>query len=170
MVRTNTNLRFCFEDLDIIDRKTCQSCDEYRHWPEGTHDEPRECWHDWRLRQPIDESHEDDDQLVRIDCITWVYYDRGRKSQAAPQLRYYLQFESNGIDGCCSSKIVHPPRLSLLLPLSLRPLWSNGSWTASLTRAMAGEPVITIGLATRSDGQRENATNWPTMHIQRKHV
>lgn len=59
IVGRGTGLRFCCQDRGMIDGEACQSCEEYCHWPEGTSDEPRECWHDWRLRQSIDESDED---------------------------------------------------------------------------------------------------------------
>jgi len=42
--------RYCPEEHDLVDLGECTSCPKYRHWPEGTSEEPRECWHDWEVR------------------------------------------------------------------------------------------------------------------------
>ncbi len=56
-----TGLRFCCQNGGVIDAKTCQSCEKYRHWPEGTDEEPRECWHQWRQRKPPAQTGEDEE-------------------------------------------------------------------------------------------------------------
>jgi hypothetical protein len=60
-VRKGSNLRLCPETHELIDQQKCQSCQKYRHWPGGTNEEPRECWHDWQAEQPSDESDEEGD-------------------------------------------------------------------------------------------------------------
>jgi len=57
--------RFCPDTNYSVDKDDCQDCDKYRHWPEGTEGEPRECWHDWvatpkldRRRDEVDEEEE----------------------------------------------------------------------------------------------------------------
>ena len=47
--------RLCPETHELIDEQKCQSCDKYRHWPDGTDEEPRECWYDWQARASDDE-------------------------------------------------------------------------------------------------------------------
>ena len=59
-VRGNKDNRFCPESHELIDTAACESCDKYRHWPEGTDQEPRECWHAWRARPAPDESEGDE--------------------------------------------------------------------------------------------------------------
>ncbi len=53
--------RYCSESREIIDEQQCESCDKYRHWPDGTDEEPRECWYDWEesrlLRQGEDDGN-----------------------------------------------------------------------------------------------------------------
>ena len=56
----NWNIRFCPESHERIDEKKCKSCEKYRHWPQGTKEEPRECWYDWQTKPPPDESEEDE--------------------------------------------------------------------------------------------------------------
>lgn len=51
----NWNIRFCPESRERIDEKKCKSCEKYRHWPEGTKEEPRECWYDWQAKPPSNE-------------------------------------------------------------------------------------------------------------------
>jgi len=58
----NWNIRFCPESRERIDEKKCKSCEKYRHWPEGTKEEPRECWYDWQTKPPPDESEGDEIQ------------------------------------------------------------------------------------------------------------
>lgn len=45
---TSRGLRYCPESHDTVDRQQCEDCDKYRNWPEGTSEEPRECWYDWQ--------------------------------------------------------------------------------------------------------------------------
>jgi hypothetical protein len=47
--QSNVGLRHCPQSHELIDMETCESCEKYRHWPDGTNEEPRECWHDWQL-------------------------------------------------------------------------------------------------------------------------
>jgi hypothetical protein len=54
----NWNIRFCPESRERIDEKRCKSCEKYRHWPEGTKEESRECWYDWQTKPRPDESEE----------------------------------------------------------------------------------------------------------------
>ncbi|MGD0784362.1 MAG: hypothetical protein ABR969_00910 [Sedimentisphaerales bacterium] len=49
--QSSIGLRHCSENNELIDREICESCKKYRHWPDGTDEEPRECWHDWQLTQ-----------------------------------------------------------------------------------------------------------------------
>ena len=51
----NWNIRFCPESRERIDEKKCKSCEKYRHWPQGTKEEPRECWYDWQAKPPSNE-------------------------------------------------------------------------------------------------------------------
>ncbi len=50
--RASHNMRICPENHESIDEQKCQSCEKYRHWPEGTDEELRECWYDWQLKPP----------------------------------------------------------------------------------------------------------------------
>jgi hypothetical protein len=59
--QSNVGLRRCPESREIIDREICESCEKYRHWPEGTSEEPRECWHDWHLAEFCTSEEDDDD-------------------------------------------------------------------------------------------------------------
>jgi hypothetical protein len=59
--QSNVSLRHCPESREIINRETCESCEKYRHWPEGTDEEPRECWHDWHLAKFRKSGEYDDD-------------------------------------------------------------------------------------------------------------
>ena len=54
MPRPSYSARYCPETHEMIDKKQCESCEKYRHWPEGTTEEPRQCWHDWQATQPND--------------------------------------------------------------------------------------------------------------------
>ena len=56
------NTRLCPESHELIGERSCESCEKYRHWPEGTDEEPKECWYDWEDRQSFDEC-EDDGEL-----------------------------------------------------------------------------------------------------------
>jgi len=53
--------RFCPESRKLIDEQKCRSCEKYRHWPEGTYEEPRQCWYDWQANPPADESDDSDE-------------------------------------------------------------------------------------------------------------
>jgi hypothetical protein len=52
--RGASGTRFCPDTSYSVDKKDCQDCDKYRHWPEGTEKEPRECWHDWTATPKLD--------------------------------------------------------------------------------------------------------------------
>jgi len=52
--RGSSGTRFCPDTSYSVDKKDCQDCDKYRHWPEGTEKEPRECWHDWVATPKLD--------------------------------------------------------------------------------------------------------------------
>jgi hypothetical protein len=62
IVGASSNLRYCPESLELIDKQKCESCEKYRHWPEGTNEEPRECWYDWQMEEPGDETDDDSDE------------------------------------------------------------------------------------------------------------
>lgn len=53
--------RYCPETQEVISNDKCDDCEKYRHWPEGTDDEPRECWHDWQEKPPSDDFDSDSD-------------------------------------------------------------------------------------------------------------
>ena len=53
--KTNRASRYCPESHELVDEQKCESCEKYRHWPEGTDEEPKECWYDWQARLPEDE-------------------------------------------------------------------------------------------------------------------
>ena len=52
--RASQNMRFCFECHERIDEQQCESCEKYRHWSDGTDEEPRECWYDWQSKSILD--------------------------------------------------------------------------------------------------------------------
>jgi len=54
-------IRICPESHERIDEENCLSCEKYRHWPEGTDEEPKECWYDWKARSSCTEEGDDDD-------------------------------------------------------------------------------------------------------------
>ena len=58
--RKSGHFRFCPESHELIDQQKCESCEKYRHWPEGTDEEPRQCWFDWHEKKPCEQSDEDD--------------------------------------------------------------------------------------------------------------
>ncbi|MFB0553067.1 MAG: hypothetical protein ACETWQ_07105 [Phycisphaerae bacterium] len=62
LVISRQNTRYCPESHEIIYEQKCESCEKYRHWPEGTDEEPRECWYDWQARPPSDECDDDSDE------------------------------------------------------------------------------------------------------------
>ena len=53
--RTDTERRYCGDRRDVVPLEICEACDKYRHWPEGTNNEPRDCWHDWQQRRSPEE-------------------------------------------------------------------------------------------------------------------
>lgn len=46
--------RICPESNELINFEQCGSCEKYRCWPDGTGEEPRECWYDWQARSQHD--------------------------------------------------------------------------------------------------------------------
>lgn len=58
IIGISSNLRFCPESHETINIQECEKCEKYRHWPEGTDEEPRECWYDWQATQSSDDSNE----------------------------------------------------------------------------------------------------------------
>jgi len=62
LVISRQNTRYCPDSKEIIYEQKCESCEKYRHWPEGTNDEPRECWYDWQAKPPGDEFDDDSDE------------------------------------------------------------------------------------------------------------
>lgn len=53
--------RICPESREFIYEKECKSCKKYRHWPEGTNEEPRKCWYDWQREETNDEADDSDE-------------------------------------------------------------------------------------------------------------
>ena len=51
--------RYCPESHERIDTRQCESCEKYRHWPDGTEEKPRECWYDWQAIQSANNSSEE---------------------------------------------------------------------------------------------------------------
>jgi len=58
----SSGMRICPGSHELIDTEKCNDCDKYRHWPQGTNEEPKECWYDWQNRQTDDDSDEDIDE------------------------------------------------------------------------------------------------------------
>ncbi|MBN2137562.1 MAG: hypothetical protein JW720_07140 [Sedimentisphaerales bacterium] len=55
--------RFCPDISELVAKENCEYCDKYRHWPEGTDDEPKECWYDWEAApKPDKHGDEEDDE------------------------------------------------------------------------------------------------------------
>lgn len=48
--------RVCPESHQPADEQKCESCEKYHHWPEGTDEEPRECWYDWQAGYQCNQS------------------------------------------------------------------------------------------------------------------
>ena len=46
-----SDMKYCQESNEVIDKQQCEDCEKYRHWPEGTGEEPRECWYDWQAHE-----------------------------------------------------------------------------------------------------------------------
>lgn len=61
VARRQGNRRSCPESRVVIYEQECESCEKYRHWPEGTDEEPRECWYDWQGKPPSDNSDDEGD-------------------------------------------------------------------------------------------------------------
>jgi len=61
--RTNagisSDLRYCLDSHELVDKETCESCEKYRHWPEVTNEDPKECWHDWQLAHSYNSDESD---------------------------------------------------------------------------------------------------------------
>ena len=60
--RRSRGMRYCPESREIVDEQQCKSCEKYRRWPEGTKEEPRECWYDWEARRRGDTAHEEGEE------------------------------------------------------------------------------------------------------------
>ncbi|MCP4261029.1 MAG: hypothetical protein GY774_26485 [Planctomycetes bacterium] len=58
--KASHNMRICPENHESINEQKCQSCEKYRRWPEGTDEEPQECWYDWQTQPLHDESEKDE--------------------------------------------------------------------------------------------------------------
>lgn len=56
---TGSNLRFCPESHEAVNTQECEKCEKYRRWPEGTNEEPRECWYYWQAKPPAEEGDDD---------------------------------------------------------------------------------------------------------------
>lgn len=57
----NSSLSQCPEQGDLIHKpEDCQGCPKYRHWPEGTEEEPGECWFDWEMTRWLREHNRKD--------------------------------------------------------------------------------------------------------------
>ena len=57
------SVRYCRESLEIIDKQQCEDCEKFRNWPDGTDNEPRECWYEWLIAESLrqmDTEDEDD--------------------------------------------------------------------------------------------------------------
>jgi hypothetical protein len=52
-------LRYCPDSRELVDTDGCGSCEKYQHWPEGTDEEPRECWYDWQAMPHTEHSETD---------------------------------------------------------------------------------------------------------------
>ena len=52
--------RHCPDSRELVDTDNCGSCEKYRHWPEGTAEEPRECLYDWQAMPHIEHDKTDD--------------------------------------------------------------------------------------------------------------
>jgi hypothetical protein len=59
--KSGSTRRHCPDTRETVDLEQCESCNRYRHWPDGTDEEPRECWYDWEesrlLRQGEDDGN-----------------------------------------------------------------------------------------------------------------
>lgn len=62
LVISRQNTRYCPEIREVIYIEKCDDCERYRHWPEGTDEEPQECWYDWQAKPPCDECDDDSDE------------------------------------------------------------------------------------------------------------
>jgi hypothetical protein len=55
-------MRLCPQTGEFIDEGKCEECEYYRHWPEGSEEEPRECWFDWQITQGPTGSEEEEEE------------------------------------------------------------------------------------------------------------
>jgi hypothetical protein len=60
--RVSCDLRYCVDSYELVDKETCESCEKYHHWPEGTDEEPRECWYAWQLSRFHQDEADDDNE------------------------------------------------------------------------------------------------------------
>ena len=56
MIRPNDH--YCLETHEIINSHLCEDCEKLRHWPEGSTEDPRECWYDWQAARSATGSDE----------------------------------------------------------------------------------------------------------------
>lgn len=61
MIRLARDSRICPDNHELVPKEACRSCDKHRHWPEGTDEEPEECWHDWQDRREPGDQGEDEE-------------------------------------------------------------------------------------------------------------
>jgi len=52
--RGGGSARACPDTNESVNKEYCQCCEKYRHWPDGTDEEPKECWHDWMAAPKFD--------------------------------------------------------------------------------------------------------------------
>ena len=63
LIARSAQVRLCPDRRELVGLETCEACVKYRHWPEGTDEPPRECWHDWQSRpEEPDPEPEDGDE------------------------------------------------------------------------------------------------------------
>ena len=59
--RIHSATPYCPETREIVDIRECATCGKFRHWPDGTDEEPRTCWHLWRkTAQPPEDIEEEE--------------------------------------------------------------------------------------------------------------
>ncbi len=59
-IRIASGNRVCPDCQEIVNEEYCHVCEKYRHWPEGTDQEPRECWYEWKERESTEHVEEDE--------------------------------------------------------------------------------------------------------------
>ena len=55
---------YCPETRDVADIRECTMCEKYRHWPDGSDEEPRTCWYrrdEAQMPREDSEDHEEPD-------------------------------------------------------------------------------------------------------------